>query len=308
MQNKEFQKKLKKNYDIAPHTTYKIGGRAKYYIEASNTDEIITSLEYSEKNNIKRFILGGGSNLLFADKGFNGLVIKINNKDLKFIGNRVKVDAGVNLRDLVLKSAKQGLSGLEYLAGIPGSVGGAIRGNAGAYGHEMANVVESINVIIYRRGKFKLEKLNKREIKFSYRGSIIKDREYVIVDAIIKLQKSTPAAVKKIVRNIIKERNEKQPYEYPSAGCVFKNIEHNKNLRVKEFEVHNKVPAARIIQELGLKGKSIGGAKISEKHANFIINTNHAKASDVIKLIKMIKAKAKAKYGIELEEEIKLVE
>lgn len=307
MQNKEFQKNLKLNYNIAPHTTYKIGGRAKYYFEANNADEIITSLEYSEKNNLKIFILGGGSNLLFADKGFNGLVIKINNKSFKFIGNKVKVDAGVNLRDLVLKSAQRGLSGLEYLAGIPGSVGGAIRGNAGAYGHEMADAVESINVIICRRGKFKLEALNKKEIKFSYRGSIIKDREYVIVDAMIKLHKSTPAAVKKMVRKIIKERNEKQPYEYPSAGCVFKNIEHNKNSRVREFEVHKKVPAARIIQELGLKGKSIGGAQISEKHANFIINTNNAKASDVMKLIKAIKAKAKAKYGIELEEEIKLV-
>lgn len=307
MKNNTIISTIKKDVDLSKYSTFKISGTAKYFIELKNSEDIINALKYCDEDNLSYFILGGGSNVLFPDTRYDGLIIKISNENYKFEGNKLKVDAGVKLQDIVFKSADLGFSGLEYLAGIPGSVGGAIRGNAGAYGKEIADVIERVNVIIKSGSKYKLQNLTKEELEFSYRSSIIKEKDYIVIDAILNLCESDRTEIKKIVADIIKERNEKQPYEYPSAGCVFKNIKKNKNSKLKRFEIHSTVPVAKIIEELGFKGKNIGDANVSEKHSNFVVNIGNAKALDVKKLIKKIKDKARTEYGVELEEEIKIV-
>lgn len=307
MKKDDFLKLVKRDEDLSQYSTYKIGGKAKYFIELDSSDRIIEILDYCRENNIRIFILGGGSNILFPDEGFEGLIIKINNDVYKFEDEKVRAGAGARLQSLVQKSVNLGLSGLEYLAGIPGSVGGAIRGNAGAYGHEISAVVVSVNVIYEKNEKYCIEKIDRNQLNFSYRNSKIKEEGYIVFDAELKLKRADKKEIKKIVQDIIKERNDKQPYDYPSAGCVFKNLEGVGCEELEKFSIHNKVPVAKIIEELGLKGQKIGGAQVSDKHANFIINKGNAKASDIIKLINIIKEKVMDKYGVELEEEIKIV-
>jgi UDP-N-acetylmuramate dehydrogenase len=258
------------------------------------------------------FILGGGSNVLFSDNGFNGLVIKLQNTQYEIRNTKIVAEAGVPLQKLVLESVKKGLSGLENLAGIPGTLGGAIWGNAGAFGREIGDLVEEVKILQIANGKLQIVNLKKEDCKFGYRESIFKKKNWIILEATLKLKKGKKKEIEEKIKKILRLRKEKQPLEFPSAGSVFKNVPIKKvpkkiREKFKEKIKDGFLPAGVLIDAVGLKGFQIGGAKISEKHANFIVNVGEAKASDVKELIEKIKKGVKKKFKIQLEEEIKLV-
>ncbi len=316
----ELGDRLKKDEVLAPYTTFKIGGPAAYFYSAKNDEDFIKAVKIAKKLNIPYLILGGGSNLLISDKGFSGLVIKKENniysRDFKIIENKIITGSQVKLSVLVEASAESGLTGLEWAAGIPGTVGGAVRGNAGAYGKQMSDVVKTVKALCdLGEGKF-LEKIyTNQEAMFFYRSSIFKKfKKCVILSVEIELEKGDKKEIKKTIEKILNLRKKSSAPQYPSAGCIFKNpVVKNKKL-IQEFQkdtgkkIHSdKVPAGYLIDRLGLKSKKIGGAMISDKNANFILNIGNATAEDVIILISFIKQQVRDKYGIQLEEEVELV-
>jgi UDP-N-acetylmuramate dehydrogenase len=305
--------KIREKVLLKDYTTFKIGGPARYFFVAKNKEDLKNAILWAKKKRLPFFILGVGSNVLFSDKGFNGLVIKLQNTQYEIRNTKVVAEAGVPLQKLVLETAKKGLSGLENLAGIPGTLGGVIWGNAGAFGMEIGDLVEEVKVLDVGGSKLEVKKLKNKDCKFGYRDSIFKKKEnWIILEVTLKLEKEKKKEIEEKIKEILRLRKEKQPLEFPSAGSVFKNVPIEKvpkKIREKFREkIKNGVlPAGVLIEAVGLKGFQIGGAKISEKHANFIVNVGGAKASDVKELIKKIKKEVKKKFKIQLEEEIKLV-
>ncbi|MBU1137133.1 UDP-N-acetylmuramate dehydrogenase [Patescibacteria group bacterium] len=253
--------KLQKNIPLAEYTTFQIGGPAKYFFNAKTIEDLIQAVEFAQSKSIAWFILGGGSNLLISDQGFDGLVIRARNSGCKIQGKKIIAEAGVKLSNLVKFSIKSELSGLEWAVGIPGTVGGAVKVNAHAFGSNFNDLVKNIR----------------------------KENE-IILSVELELTKGNKEKSQDLLKEYIKKRKHSQPLEYPSAGCVFRNP-------TGQF-------AGQLIDQCGLKGRKNGGAEVSEKHANFIINSGNAKARDVVGLIDLIKEKVKEKFGVELEEEI----
>ncbi|HNY97549.1 MAG TPA: UDP-N-acetylmuramate dehydrogenase [Candidatus Pacearchaeota archaeon] len=283
---------LKKNVWLKPYSTYKIGGRAKYFFVAHSKSEVIEAVEFAKKNKIKYFVLGGGSNVLFPDEGFNGLVIKIDISLLETKGNIIFAGAGIPLSSLVSLSAQKKLSGLEWAAGIYGTLGGAIYGNAGAFGEDIGGLISNVEVWNIEDGV--IQNLSQKECYFGYRDSIFKkQKKYVILTAKLSLRRGKPIQIRKRIKNYLKTRQEHQPLSCASAGSIFKNPKGDY--------------AGKIIEDCGLKGKKIGNIEISRKHANFFVNLGKGKARDVKKLINLVKKEAKKKFNITLEEEIILV-
>ncbi len=284
-----------------------------------NNDEIKEALEFAEKNKLEVFVLGGGSNLLISDKGFDGLVIRIMNYELRIKNNRIFIGSGLALMKLVNESVKYNLTGLEWAAGIPGTVGGAIANNAGAFRRSISDVIEEVEILkTGKLGNWETGKLKNKECQFSYRSSIFKkEKKYIILNAVLKLSKGNQEESRKTIAEILKSRREKQPLEYPSAGSVFRNpiVDDNHLAKLikeypelKNIAKNNTIPAGWLIGQIdGLKNKKIGGAMISEKHCNFIVNFNNAKAEDVVILISLIKQKVRMHFGIQLREEIEYV-
>lgn len=318
----ELRKKLgdqvEENEVLAHHTTFKIGGPAKYFFVATSSQDLVKALRISSELNLKYFILGGGSNLLVSDQGFDGFVIKQENKNFKIEGQKVDTESGVLIGQLLNATLSAGLVGWSWVAGLPGTVGGAIRGNAGAYGQAMSNIVESVDAFV----NGEIRKFNNQQAKFSYRHSIFKENQAVIISAVLILRKGDEEKERQRVQSYIKYRLDTQPYNLPSAGCVFKNIDLNliptdraritKALDVSEAEYqeatkHNKLPISFIFDKLGLKGKKIGGAQVSEKHAAFIVNAGGATAEHVIMLISDLKMHVRNELGIQLQEEVQYV-
>lgn len=298
---------IQQNISLAPYTTFKIGGPARFFAEVQNEEELLEALNFAQKNNLEIFVLGGGSNILVSDEGFNGLVIKI----IASLES-LKCWAGNNLSEVVKLAKEHSLTGLEWAAGIPGTIGGAIRGNAGAYNFDMSGVVEEIKVIEIQ--ELKIKTFNNKDCKFSYRSSIFKEnKNLIMVSAILKLQKGDKAEIENKIKEILKKRSEKIP-QGQSAGSFFQNpIVDNPEL-IKRFEKDtgiackdNKIPAGWLIEEVGLKGKKIGGAMVNEEHGNFVINKGSAKAQDVIILASLIKQQVRDKFGVELKEEVQYV-
>lgn len=284
--------KIEKDISLSTLTTYKTGGIAKLVVYPNNINNLKQMLKLIHKYNIKYFILGKGSNTLFSDKEFNGVIIKLDKlNNFKIKQTELYVESGMILSKLVQASVKNELTGLEFAIGIPGTIGGAIYMNAGAYGNNMSNIVKSVIVL---NEKFQIKEIPLEELKFDYRYSIFQDNKNLIcVAANIKLEHGNHDEIaSKIKENLLKRKNS-QPLEYPSAGSVFRNPEGNY--------------AGKIIEELGLKGKNIGGAEISTKHANFIINKNNASSSDILNLIKLVQKEVKDKYKIDLKLEQQLV-
>lgn len=283
---------LKKNVWLKPYSTYKIGGRAKYFFVAHSKSEVIEAVEFAEKNKIKYFVLGGGSNVLFPDEGFNGLVIKIDISLLETKGNIIFAGAGIPLSSLVSLSVQKKLSGLEWAAGIYGTLGGAIYGNAGAFGEDIGGLISNVEVWNIEDGV--MQNLSQKECNFGYRDSIFKkQKKYVILTAKLSLHRGKPIQIRKRIKNYLKTRQEHQPLFCASVGSIFKNPKG--------------AYAGKIIEDCGLKGKKIGNIEISRKHANFFVNLGKGKARDVKKLINLVKKEAKKKFNITLEEEIILV-
>ncbi|HUT21782.1 MAG TPA: UDP-N-acetylmuramate dehydrogenase [Candidatus Bipolaricaulota bacterium] len=299
------------NEPMSRHTTFKVGGPAEYFCEVNNKADLHKVLSAAKKAHLPFFIFGGGSNLLVSDSGIKGLVIKMTEGDIEIFENQVRVFAGNNLRAMIGQAISSGLAGLEFAANIPGTVGGAIRGNAGAYGQGAGDFVYQVEALNVDGAEVSLELLSKGDCEFSYRDSVFKKRpELIIAEGVFKLLSSRGDIKERqeAVKKELADRLAKQPYECPSAGCTFKNaIFDDKFEELKAWEVHGKLPAARLIQEAGLMGSSIGGAKVSEKHANFIYNSQDATARDIMELMEMVKKEVKEKFGVELEEEVQKV-
>ncbi|MDO8664633.1 MAG: UDP-N-acetylmuramate dehydrogenase [Candidatus Liptonbacteria bacterium] len=316
---------FKENFPIHTLTSYKIGGPARYFFEAKNPDELKLAIKEAKKRNLEFFVLGGGTNLLIGDEGFPGLVLKPSINFIKLSGEEVSVGAGVLVVDLINFLIENGLSGLEWAGGLPGTVGGAVRGNAGAFGGEIKDTVKSVKSIDVET----LQEIRRalQDCKFGYRSSIFSARggsafggknshnysgKEIILSAVFALKKDSPEKIGKSVNEKISYRRERHPLEYPNAGSIFKNVDAEKisKKHIKQFSHVIKidpfpvVPAAYIISEAGLKGISLGGAMISPKHPNFIVNVFEAKSSDIKNLINLVKGEVKNKFDIELEEEI----
>jgi len=301
---------IKENINLANYSSFKIGGKARYFLKAKKREEILKGIEWLKEKKLPFLILGGGSNILFSDKGFKGLVIKLEIKNCKFKDNEVFVEAGYSLTKLIFECLKKGLSGLEFLAGIPGTVGGTIYGNSGAFGKEIKDVVKEVEVLKIRNWKLEIRKLKNKDCQFGYRDSIFKKKKgWIILAAKLELKRKKKKEIEKRIKKFLKMRKEKQPFYFPSAGSVFKNVPLKKVPKEVQKKFKEKIKgqflaAGVLIEAAGLKGYQIKGAKISEKHANFILNIKKAKARDVLKLINLAKKRVKEKFKIVLEEEI----
>ena len=298
--------KIKNNVNLAPYTTFQIGGPAKFFVLVDSKEELQEAINFAKTNNEPYFILGGGSNLLISDNGFAGLVIKINNQDISIEEDVLTTGAGAKLSEVVAWSANAGLSGLEWATGIPGTIGGAVRGNAGAFGGETSANVLTVECFDTKTGEFKI--LDKDECAFFYRTSIFKiDTDKIVWQIKLQLAHGEADKILAQMEEILTKRLSRQPKE-PSAGCVFKNLlsaeELADKLAISDRIRGGKLACGLIVEKLNLKGQQIGGAKISDIHANFIVNANEAKAGDVQALINLVKQEAKDKYNLSLEEEV----
>lgn len=303
----------KKNVPLAPYATFRIGGRAKYFFVARTTQAIIQAVNAAKSLHIPLFVLGGGSNLVVADKGFSGLVVHIQTKKYRIEGKKLFCEAGVPMDTLVRETGKKGLSGFEWAGGLPGSVGGAIRGNAGAFRGEIKDTVLWV-IALNRKGRERL--FSRNECIFSYRSSIFKKKGFVILSVAFALHKGNRRAIQSIATDHIAYRKARHPLEYPNAGSVFKNCDLKKFspvlrkslqpvVKIDPFPV---VPTAYLNDQAGLKGMRQHDIQISTKHPNYMVNLGRGKAKDVILLAQKVKKIIKKKFGVDLEEEIEYVE
>lgn len=277
--------KVEENVSLSRYTTYKTGGRARCIVYPKNVEKLITLLKIVRLNNIKHKILGNGSNLLFSDLDYDGILIKLDEfDDIEVIDNKIRVGAGYSLVKLSRVAMKNSLTGLEFASGIPGTVGGAVFMNAGAYKSDMGYIVQSVKVLT---PDYRIIELENRELNFHYRTSFFKThQDYICIEAYIKLKNGNKSSIDEVMKSRLKRRLDSQPLNYPSAGSVFRNPKD--------------MYAGKLIEDLGLKGLKKGGAMISDKHANFVINTGNAKSSDIKYLIDYAKEKVKEEYGIDL--------
>lgn len=282
---------VKLNEPMKEHTTFRIGGNAEVMIFPESTEDIKNIIKIAKDGDIPVFILGNGSNLLVCDEGIEGIVIKLdsNFSSVRVEGNDVYAASGTHLSKIANVCLENSLSGFEFASGIPGTLGGAIKMNAGAYGGEMKDVVESAECIDMKGNIFTL---TKEELDFSYRHSAISD-DIIVLSAHLRLNEGEKTSIKETMRDLNSRRKEKQPLEYPSAGSTFKRPE-------GYF-------AGKLIQDSGLKGYTVGGAQVSEKHCGFVINKDSATFKDVMTLIQDVKNIVFDKFGVELCEEVKII-
>ncbi|MFA7209028.1 MAG: UDP-N-acetylmuramate dehydrogenase [Parcubacteria group bacterium] len=303
---------IKRDIILAPYTTFRIGGPARFFVEVFSEDGLIEAVRYAKNNKLPFFVLGGGSNLLVSDKGFDGLVIKIKLNDIEISDNIIKAGAGVLLSKLVRYSAEKGLSGMEWAISVPGTVGGAAAINAGCFGGEISESVDAVRFL--NTDSLKVETYSKEECGFSYRSSVFKDSiDDIILSVSLALKSGDFEEINSKIGEIIEKRVQQQP-QGMSAGSFFKKVSIEDEKIISKFENDggpkfeiNKISAGWIIDQAGLKGKKIGGAMVSEKHANFIINTGTATAEDVVMLASFVKQQVRDKFGIQLQEEIRYV-
>lgn len=301
--------KLKINESLAKHSSFKVGGTTKYFIEVSDLENFIELLKYLDKNNINYLVIGGGTNLLFSDDDFDGVIIlnKCNKKSIDV--DVIEVESGCSTAEISQFSLQNELSGFEWGIGVPGTIGGAVRGNAGLPTGEMKD--NFLKALVYENGE--VLEYDFDDCDFSYRHSIFKEKKAIILKVYLKLKKSVSKDIQKKTIDFLTKRSISQPQGYPSAGCSFKNVfidefeEEILDEIPQEFIENALVPAGWLIEKSGLKGFKIGGAQVSEKHANFILNKNDASALDIFKLIEEIKEKVYNKFRVNLKEEIQII-
>ena len=288
------ENKIKYNEPMNKYTSFKIGGPAECLIKIDNEDDLKEILKFVKEENIKLTILGNGSNVLVLDKGIKGitLLMKIEKIEMHEEGNKVlvKLGAGEKIAKVGRVFLNKSLTGFEEISGIPGTIGGAVRMNAGANGKEMKDIVKTVTCMDLSGNR---KVFTNKEMEFSYRKSIIFSKKYIVTEVEIELKKGNGQEIKEKMEEYSNSRKEKQPLEYPSAGSTFK--------RGEDFIT------AKLIDEAGLKGMSVGGAEISTKHAGFIINKNNATAKDVLDLVQKVKEEIYKKFGKNIELEIEIL-
>jgi len=288
---KSLNKKIKPGVKLAAYTTFKIGGTARYLFEPESLKELQDALVFAKAKRIPVFILGAGSNILASDSGLNALVIKLSGKGFKGLavnGIYMQAGCGLKLNQLITAAKNRGLSGLEFLAGIPGTLGGALMGNAGAWGKPIGDLVEEVSVLDYN-GKPKL--LKKSQLEFGYRKSNL--GKYIIIGAKLKLTPGKQHEIVSLMSRLLKQRSLRQENNLPNAGCIFKNPAAGQ-------------PSGRLIEACGLKGKAAGQAAISSRHANFILNRGKAKSKDVLSLMRLAAREVERRFKVRLDPEIKI--
>ncbi|MFE8703626.1 UDP-N-acetylmuramate dehydrogenase [Cytobacillus sp. FJAT-54145] len=285
--------KVKELEPLANHTTIKIGGPADIFIEPSSVENLRKTMEVINQNNLKWTVIGRGSNLLVSDSGIEGAVIKLGAgiNELEVNGTEIRVGGGYSLVSLATSISRSGLSGLEFASGIPGSVGGAVFMNAGAHGSDISKILTKAYVL-FDDGK--MEWLTNKEMEFSYRTSVLqKNRPGIVIEAVFQLEEGEKESIFAEMQKNKDYRKETQPWNFPCAGSIFRNPLPNY--------------AGKLIEVAGLKGHSIGGAKISEMHGNFIVNTGTAKAEDVLALIQYVKDTIFELYNVKMETEVEII-
>ena len=284
--------KVIENEPMYKHTTYKVGGPAKIFVKAKDIDSLIQTLNYCRDHDIKHMVIGNGSDLLFSDKEYDGIIISMKSfDDVKMNGSSIVAQAGVSMIALAYSSAKAGLSGFEFMGGIPGDMGGGIYMNAGAYKYCMADVFVSARVL---DDDLNIITLSKEDMEFSYRHSVLqKHPNWIILDATFEMTAKDPGEIRKVLDKRKERRMSTQPWNFACAGSVFRNPEEK--------------PAWRYIDEAGLRGYEIGGAQVSPKHSNFIVNNGYASAKDILDLIKLVEKTVYEKFEVKLHKEVILV-
>ena len=284
------EKRVYKEEPMKKHTTFRVGGNADYFVMPQNASEIKAIIELCKEEDIPYYILGNGSNLLVSDAGYRGVIIQIYKEmnQIEVVGECLKVQAGALLSRVGTVALENELAGFEFAAGIPGTVGGAVVMNAGAYGGEMKDIIVNATVLT-QEGE--ILTLNKEELELGYRTSVIAKNGYIVLGAEYQLQKGEKEAIRARMDELKTQRVTKQPLEYPSAGSTFKRPEGH-------F-------AGKLIQDAGLRGFQVGGAQVSEKHCGFVINKDQATAADIKELMRQVAEKVMQEFGVELEAEVK---
>lgn len=275
------------------HTTFKIGGNCIALIEPREVSDIVETIKICRENSIKFFVIGNGSNLLVPDEGYNGVIIKLKSEfsTIQVEGEYLIVNSGAKLSEVYTVAYENSLTGFEFASGIPGTIGGAIYMNAGAYGGEMKDIVESVEVLDL--DNFELRELKNEELEFSYRKSIIQRKNYIVTTIKLKLQKGNKEEIKAVYEDLRERRNSKQPLNFGSAGSTFKRPEGH-------F-------ASKLIEDAGLKGYHINDAWVSEKHSGFIVNKGNASFKEVMELIEYVQNVVFEKFGVKLETEVRIL-
>ena len=284
------EEQVKTEEPMKNHTTFRVGGPAEFFVMPRSAEEVKKVIDLCRRESFPYYIIGNGSNLLVSDQGYRGVVLQIY-KEMSYIEieqNVVVAQAGALLSAIANKALENGLTGFEFAAGIPGTLGGACVMNAGAYGGEMKDVLEEVTVLT-EEGEVLI--IPKENLELGYRTSIIARKGYIVLEARIQLREGEKEAIKSLMEELKDKRVSKQPLEYPSAGSTFKRPE-------GYF-------AGKLIQDAGLRGFSVGGAQVSEKHCGFVINRENATAADVAELMRQVSARVEEEFGVKLEPEVK---
>ena len=277
---------------MSRHTTFRVGGPADFFVTPKAKEEVRDVIRICKEAGMPYYIIGNGSNLLVSDAGYRGVIVQIYKEmnEVKVEGDLVKAQAGALLSGIAAKALGAELSGFEFASGIPGTIGGACVMNAGAYGGEMKDVLEFVTVLT---GEGKIIELGRNELELGYRTSVIAKKGYIVLGAVLKLERGDGEKIKTYMDELKEKRVTKQPLEYPSAGSTFKRPE-------GYF-------AGKLIEDAGLRGFQVGGAQVSEKHCGFVINRDHATAADIMELMRQVQIRVKENSGVDLEPEVKQI-
>ena len=282
---------IKIDEKLSSYVNFKVGGPADILLIPKSKEQVIKSVEVCKENKIPFYLIGNGSNILVRDGGFRGVVISLKEVNTIIVdGDKIEAECGAMLKAVSDKAMENSLTGFEFACGIPGTIGGAVFMNAGAYDGEIAHVIESAEII---DEECNIVRLSNKDLDFGYRSSIVMKKGYTVLSAVFKLEKGQVKTIKELVDDLTNKRESKQPLEYPSAGSTFK--------RGTDFIT------AKLIDECGLKGYNIGGAEVSTKHAGFVVNKGDAKAKDILNLVKYISEKVYEKFGKKIELEVQVI-
>lgn len=284
------EQNVKENESMKKHTTFRVGGPADYFLTPESAAQVKEVIGFLKKNDLPYYVVGNGSNLLVGDKGFRGAIVQIYQKmnQIQADGEYIYVEAGALLSKIAAKALEQGLTGFEFASGIPGTLGGAVMMNAGAYGGEIKQVIQKATVLT---PSGEVVELSVDEMELGYRSSVFSKNGDIVLNAVLKLEQGDKEAIRDRMDELKEQRVTKQPLEYPSAGSTFKRPE-------GYF-------AGKLIQDAGLRGFQVGGAQVSEKHCGFVINKDNATAADIISLMEQVSDKVEEQFGVRLEPEVK---